>query len=196
MKNYFKTIVLAVAMLGLTSVSAAKKVEVSVNKALNLVNISLKSVSVGERLVIKDFDGTSLFRKTFRQISNFEKSFSLKEVNNGMYFVEVENDSQIQITPVLKNDLGVTLIEKAAKFIFKPQYLKDGDIFKFSLLNTNEEAIKIKMYTENGDEFAKEEGVNDLIIKRTYSTKELPRGSYTLVIHKGKKTFSKDFNVY
>ncbi len=195
MKNFLKTIVVALALLGLTSARAAKKVEVTVDQNLHIVHVALKSVSVGESLVIKDFKGFSLYKKTFREMSNFQKSFSLKGKDHGMYFVEVENDTQMQITPVLKNDLGVTLIERAAKFMFKPQFSQVDNVFKFSLINSNEDDIKIAIYTESGILITSEEMVHDVIIKRNYNTKELEKGVYTLLITQGKKTFSKNFDV-
>ncbi len=196
MKNFFKSTVFAVVMFVAISVSAAKKVEVSVDQALGVVNISLKNVSVGEHLIIKDFSGLSLYKKTFREMTNFQKTFSLKGKDNGMYFVEVENDNQIQITPVLKNDQGVTLIEKAARFVFKPQYLREGSVLKLSLLNSNEDDVKITMFSDKGVEIISEGMIHDVVINRKYDTKNLPIGSYTLKVSQGKETFLKSFDVY
>ncbi len=195
MKNFLRITAVVVAILGFTCARAAKKVEVHVDQSSGKLNISLKNVSVGEYLTIKDFSGVSLYKKTFKEMSNFEKTFSLGGQDNGMYFVELESATEIQITPVLKNDQGVTLLKNAEKFVFKPQYSKEGDVFHFSLFNNNQDDVQITMYASNGATVVAEGLVNDMMIKRNYNTKDLSAGEYRLVVKEGKKTFSKSFTV-
>ena len=195
MKTIVKNTLFAVAMLVLTSVSAARKVNISVSQVNSVVSISLKNIEVGERLMIKNFKGIAMFKKTFKVMSNFDKNFSLKSVKNGMYFVEVENGDHIEITPVLKNDLGVTLIQKAAKFVFKPQFLVDGDLFKVSLMNANQEQVNIKIYGQNGDIILSEELLDEYVVTKNYDTSKLDPGMYNMTINKAGKTFFKEFNV-
>ncbi len=195
MKNFLKVAILTILMLGLTTAKAAKKVEVTVDQTLNLIHISLESVSIGERLVIRDFEGFALFKKTFREIADFKKSFSLKGKDDGMYFVEVENDIQIQITPVLKNDLGVTLIKKAVKFMTKPVYEKKGDVFSVTVDNTKKYDVTISIYSDSGIKISSEENIQDAAIHRSYNTNDLPKGIYTLSVTQGQDTFSESFDV-
>ena len=195
MKNVIKkSLVIIVLFLGLTA-SAAKKVNVTVLENTSSIEVRLQGIAKGERLFIKSFAGELIFNKRFGLTESFEKKFNLEGMNNGVYFVEVESENMFQITPILKNDTGIQMLEKAALSFFKPQFLQNGDLFKISLMNSNERPVSIAIYTESGTQISKEEGLTDLVIKKDFDISNLPRGIYTAVVTNGRRNFTEDFKV-
>ncbi len=196
MKNYVKIFILAIVLFGLTDTRAAKRIDVTVSESQSVVNITLAGVSIGESLVVKSFKGSSLiYKKVFDRVMDFSHVVSLKGVKNGVYFVEVENNDRIDITPVLKNDLGVTLIDKAVKTFIKPQFKNENGVVTFTVNNPDANAVAITIVSDAFVIF-KEEDIKDLKIDRTFDTNRLKSGSYNIVVKMGSKTFSKEFNVF
>ena len=194
MKNIIKITLVAVAMLGLTNANAAKKVDVTVTEGSSMINISLVGASVGEVLTIKSFKGAAVFKKVFTTMMNFEKNVNLGGVKNGVYLVEVENNNKLEITPVLKNDLGVTLIAKAVKVFNKPQFKNANGKITFALLNPDANQVDITVQTD-AVVISEEKGISNLEINRTFDITKLGKGIYSVVVKSGSRTFVEDFNI-
>ena len=134
MRKVINLCLLVVTILLSGAVNAAGKVSVEITNS-SVINVSLTKVLKGEKLILKDFYGEVLFNTTLETSSNYQKNFNLSNVPLGLYFVESESLYEIKITPILKNNKGISLIDTSLVTFFKPQVSSENSIVKVLLNN-------------------------------------------------------------
>jgi len=194
MRNLVKTSLVVLAVIGSISAKGAKSFDVNIVQK-QVVKVYLTEVAQNEHLVIKDFVGNAIYAKTLKAAPFFEKSFNLRNLIKGIYFIEVESEGKIMITPILKNDHEITMIDRAKKTILKPQFKTiANESFSFSMSNSSEQEVGIKLFDDLGNVLV-EEKVMDVVVARNYNLSQLSVGRYVLILAIGSKTFNKEFYI-
>ncbi len=182
-------------MLCSTIIKASDVLSVKIENS-STINVSLTNTAKGQKLYLKDYSGTILFNMTLEATSSYRKYFNLSAVNNGIYFVETETEFNLRITPVIKNEKGIALIDNSAITIFKPKVLVENSIVKTMMVTAEKSPLYISVYDNDGilliKEKIEEEGP---IFQRAYDFSEVPTGKYIMYFSIKDRTFTKEVNI-
>ncbi len=176
MKTVMNLCLLALAITFSNAVNAAGKISVAINNSM--VNVSLTKVTKGEKLYLKDFNGEVLFNTTLKAMPTYTKFFNLSNMPDGVYFVETEAAYDVKVTPILKNQKGVSLINNSEVTIFKPQVSIRNKFAKVLFNNTRKSPITIKIYDTDWKLLEESTTVEDALVKKTYDFSKVPEGEY------------------
>jgi len=188
MRRVINLCLLAVAILSSSVAIGSERVSVEITNS-SVVNVSLKEVVKGEKLILKDFYGEVLFNVTLQTASNYQKNFNLSDVPNGVYFVESETIYEVKITPVLKNNLGVSLIDTSSITLFKPQVSIKDNMVQVLLNNTRAYPVNLVIHDSNWTVLEEITANTEEVLKRAYDFSDMPIGEYTLRFRIGERTF-------
>jgi len=168
MRRVINLCLLALVFTSSSIATAAGKVLVEVSNS-SMITVSLSEVVKGEKLFLKDYDGEVLFNVTLEAATNYQKYFNLSNVEDGIYFVETESSYEVKVTPLLKNQKGVSLINESAITVFKPQVQVDGSVLKVMFSNTEKSPFNFIIY-DNEFRVLQEEkiGKEETLLKRTF----------------------------
>ncbi|GAA3521815.1 hypothetical protein GCM10022393_40310 [Aquimarina addita] len=177
MKKLINLSLLVFTLLSLNTVNAAGKVSVEITN-VSVINVSLTEIAKGEKLFLKDFNGMVLFKTTLNASPIYQKNFNLNKVSNGIYFVETESDYEIKVTPVLKNESGVSLITDSEVTIFKPQIEIVDNKVSVMFLNTRKSPMDLNIYDENGVKLVEELEIQEKVVERVYDFSNVEKNTY------------------
>lgn len=190
MKTMKKT---AAALLMLVTLNVFSA-DISIKADNNDVIIRVNSISENENIKIYNEKGEVLFSE---QISskNYLKVFALDKVSKGQYFVEYENDNEINTAIVEKHDNGIVVTSNFKEITFKPIIKQNDNYTSVGFTNPNKLNVDITITDENGFELVDIQNLNDLFIKKTFDTVRLPKGEYTVMVKSNKNTFAKNITI-
>ncbi len=195
MKRVVNLVPLICVFLLSTTVMASDLLSVKVENS-STINVVLSNTFKGQRLTIKDYAGVTLYNVKLSKKSLYSKFFDFEKAENGIYFVETETKFDIQITPVIKTENGVSLVEQAVETIFKPGVVVDGDYIKLLYTRSKESPLTIAIYDDNGTLlFDEEVDEGTSIIKRTYNISQLPNGSYDVDFNTSDRVFTEKVKI-
>ena len=164
-------------------------------KDAKTLTISLSNVKESDFLKIKDIQGNSIFAKNLKAATSYSKALSMRSFTNGVYFVELETAMVIKVTPVIKNNTGIDLIEDAARIILKPRYAQEGKIITTSIVNLEERPVDIAIYDVNGRIINSEYEVVDSVIKRSYDFSNLKENKFTIAVKQNGREYNQEIDL-
>ncbi len=195
MKRVINLSLFVCAILFSTVVKASDVLSVKIENS-STINVSLSNISKGQKLYLKDYEGNIMFNMTLNAMDSYRKYFNFSTVANGIYFVETETEFEIKVTPVLKNQKGIALINKSVVTIFKPKVLIDKSRVRVMLTRIENSPLGISIYDTEGvrlfDEKVKED---TLIFERTYDFSDVPSGKYIIYFTLDDRTFKKEVSI-
>lgn len=197
MKNVFKTMLLAVALISSVCGTASEKIKVEISN-FSMINISLSNIEQNEKLSIRDYDGQVLFNTTLKAMPVYSKYFNLGSLKDGVYFVESETAFDIKVTPVLKNSNGISLIENSKTIFFKPQVTEKNGVVKILFMNTENTDVTISISDLENilfEEKIEAEENSEVAIKKAYDFSKLKPGSYQIYFYIGSRKFVNDIEI-
>lgn len=160
------------------------------------INVSLFNTRQGQKLFLKDYDGTILFDITLDASASYKKYFNLSLVKDGIYFVETETDYDVKVTPVIKNNKGIALINASVTTIFKPKTKLENGIVNLQFVNSKRSPITISIQDLDGVILHSEKmSGEEYIIKKAFNFSELPSGTYNLYVRLEDRVFTKEFSI-
>ncbi|MBQ4821955.1 hypothetical protein [Aquimarina sp. MMG016] len=189
MRRVINLCVLICAVVFSTSMKAADVLSVKIGTA-STIHVSLSNAAIGQQLYLKSYEGDILFNVTLQPEKTFVKSFDLELLQDGIYFVETETEFEIKVTPVLKNNKGVALINNSVTTIFKPAIDKDNGMI--NVMFTNAEKSQVNLYIYDKEDVLLHEEViskNEDIIKRSFDFSKVPSGEYKVYFKLKDRTF-------
>ncbi|WP_299440690.1 hypothetical protein [uncultured Aquimarina sp.] len=174
--------------------NAAGRVSVEITNS-SMVNVSLTEVVKGEKLFLKDYYGEILFNVTLEATPTYQKYFNLNNVPEGVYFVETESEYEIKVTPLLKNDKGVSLIDTSSVTVFKPLVQAENNIIKVLFNNMEKSPLNLTIYDSEFRLLEEIIGNEETVLKRTYDFSKMPKGEYKLYFSLKDRTFIKKVSI-
>lgn len=194
MKRVINVSLLIITIITCTVVNAAEKFSVEISNAA-MVNVSLSKVSDGDKLSLKDYSGVVLYNVTLDEMPLYNKFFNFNNVPNGIYFIETEEAHTVKVTPIIKNESGVSLIKNSAITIFKPQIHVDKSVVKLMFNNTAKEPVTVKVYDNESRLLDEVIGNNEEILKKVYDFSKMPKGEYTFYVGQDGRSFVKKVSI-
>ncbi len=177
----------------MTQITLASDVKISTNGKESVV-IEVQNNSKNEKIKIFDKNGNLLFFENITK-EHYLKTFAMNNLPNGEYHVIYENDSKINLAIVLKNNEGMLLTSDFSKVSFKPMVNQKGDYLSIGFTNPKFNNVEINISDNDGNEIIEIADLNDLIIKKTFNTKRLPKGIYVVNLRSGDETFTNTIEV-
>lgn len=192
MKTMKQLITIITILIGL-QVYAASDVQIRTNGNSEVI-IESDEISANQQIRIYDKEGTLLF---FEKISKakYSKTFSLSTLPNGRYFVEFENDNKINTAVVVKSENNILTTSNFNKISFKPIVKQDGDFLNVGITNPQFENVEMTFKDSTGYELVEINNLKGLFVKKTFNTKNLPNGDYSLQINCGDQSFTKTVSI-
>jgi len=194
MKKFINLCLLVVVITVSSTVNAAKKVSVAITNS-SMVNVSLTDVVKGEKLLLKDYLGEVLFNATLKATPNYQKYFNLSNVPDGIYFVETESEYEVKVTPVFKNEQGVSLLDESTVTIFKPQVSVKNNLMHILFNNVEKSSLNLIIYDNEWRVLEEITGNKEEVLKKTYDFSNMPKGDYQLYFSLKDRTFLKKVSI-
>ncbi len=188
MRNLVTTITAVILMFSSSVLKASESISVEIYD-FSVIGVTLSSTIEGEKLYLKDYDGTILFNTTLDKLTSYKKYFNLSEVENGIYFVETQTATEIKVTPIVKSNTGVALITNSTETIFKPEVELENKLLSFSFRNTVDKPVTIKVLDKESIILHEEADILDTLITRKYDLSTIPAGAYYIYVTQNGKSF-------
>ncbi|WP_405206927.1 hypothetical protein [Aquimarina sp. LLG6339-5] len=194
MKRVINLCLIALVVITSSVANAAGRVSVEITNS-SMVNVSLTEVVKGEKLFLKDYHGEVLFNVTLEATPSYQKYFNLGNVPDGVYFVETEAEYEIKVTPLLKNQKGVSLVNTSAVTVFKPLVRVESKFIKVMFNNTEKSPVNLTIYDNEFRVLEEVIGNEEEVLKRTYDFSKMPKGEYQFYFSLKDRTFIKKVSI-
>jgi hypothetical protein len=192
MKNVFKVTLLVILLNTGFKMEAAEDLDIKVLDSQNLM-VELNSGSKGNVLLLKDKFGKVLFRDSITTNSFYNKTFNLELVPNGIYYLNLDNESRIQTTIIAKTNSGLE-IEKESGFVFKPLYKIEDKLVRILFTNSEQKKTFLKVYDSSGILIGNLTS-KEVVLKKTLDFSNVPSGKYRIEIGINGQNFTKEVNL-
>lgn len=156
-----------------------------------LLNIKIKKFQMGVFFKIINNNKVTLYIEDVKAF-DFSKSYDLKSLENGQYFIEVHEQMLIRKVPV-KIYADRILIETEKEIIvYNPIVHVNGDIVSIgrSVLDKNGD-LEVSLYDEDSNLIYKEVIENNYLVGRILNIKRLIKGDYQLRMETDETVFVK-----
>lgn len=156
-----------------------------------LKNIVVTNIKKGHELIVKNEAGRIVYKEVATANGEFKSDFDFTDLNDGVYTLEVNKDTAIDIQKFKVTNHNVTYIEEAK--LFKPIVRLNNDRLYVSQLALNSaRSMNVTIFYE--DELIKSETVNGgQILNRVYHLGEDVSGTYTVVVKANNRKFKQSF---
>ncbi|MEM1001913.1 MAG: hypothetical protein AAGH46_04615 [Bacteroidota bacterium] len=192
MKTIKETTLVVALMLGTLSSYAVSNVETA-PKAFS--NELTEEVRKGHLLAIKDNAGHTIYSETVNSNGNFNTSFDLSQLKDGLYTLELSKDFEIKTTQFVVTAKEVTYLKNTEKSVYKPVFrMENSKVLISQLALDKESTLEIKIYFEN-ELIHQEEISGNAILNRVYNLKEKTPGHYKVVMKANGRTYKRNFKI-
>jgi hypothetical protein len=190
MKNLIKKSLLVVAVLTTIVMSGAN---INDNVAVNvidskLIDLKLKNSDGDLTISVRDAYGEALYTEKFEG-SYFSKKYDLNTLPTGDYYFEIEGRTKINLMPFKVTSDGIEFNNKVESVYYKPTVRQEGDLVFISKVALNNENFTIYLYDDHLNMLYKEELSGDINLGKTLNLMRLNKGSYSVVMKSGGKSF-------
>jgi len=126
--------------------------------------------------------------------NTYIKKFNLKNLENGTYYLTVEN-------PIKKAVYTVTLKNREIKIADKressqiPVLRKSGDRIYLNLLNTDLNTVRVKVVNGNNEPLESQIFKGDLTVGEVFNFENAIRDNYLVVVQDGKNTYRQSISI-
>ncbi len=186
MKNTLKLTAVIALMLA-TTVSMAMEPKVSANGANKSILFEMEASAEPMWVRLVDAQDHIIYKEKANQYVSFVKRFDLNKLDNGIYYIEVENDiKEISYTFSLE-EVGVEIVKRKEKS--KPIFTQKGDMVFLNLLNLDLESVEISVLDSEGRSLFSESSEGEQIVQKAFNFKNAFSDSYTLVVENAEGTY-------
>ena len=192
MKNSVKISLLVLFLNTGFMMEAAEDLDIKVLDSQNL-KVELESGSQGNVLLLKDKFGKVLFRDSITTNLTYHKTFNLELVPNGIYYLNLDNETRIQTTAIAKTNYGLE-IEKESSFLLKPIYKIEDKLVRVLFTNSQQKKTFLKVYDSYGIMVANLNS-KEAVLMKTFDFSNVPYGKYRIEIGINGQNFTKEINL-
>jgi len=169
----------------------------NIKNGTNNVWITFNLVEIGEKLSIKDINGSVLYNETIEKKGVYNKGFDLTSLPDGAYAFELDKDIKISIIPFSVKSGLVKFYKEKETTIFKPILRRKNNFVYLTKLALNNEPLTVKIYftASNNKQlmlYKKIEGTKT--IGKAFKLTGINKGSYTFVMESNGRIFTEVIN--
>lgn len=163
------------------------KIETKENSTTVLMRLSTNEADV----TIKDSKGNILFSDFIANAKNVVRPYNLEKLDDGIYFIEVENQVQGNIHQVTIEDENVVL-ERNIETYYKPIFDLNEEYLAINLMTLGEKA-SLKLIDVQ-DHVIFDENIDSVSFHRILNLSNLKEGFYHAQVYVGERVYSKVFS--
>lgn len=188
-----KQIITAIAVLLSAQVFATSDIQIRTNGTDKII-IEATDITGEERIKIFDEKGKLFFSEKIEK-NTYVKTFKLNNLPDGKYFVEYENDSKINTAVIVKEANKTSITSDFNQISFKPMINQKGDFLNVAITNPEFDSVNISVIDSNGHKLTEIKNLNTLIVKKTFNTRKLPKGNYSIQVNCGTHSYTKMISI-
>lgn len=193
MSLFFKKSIFAITLLFFTSNIFANDSRPSVkilnakNKVFSLVTDTKKSTD----LTVRIFDQENILLLNDKISINISsvKAYNLDNLPNGVYEIELEDETTIRKQLVKITALGLEILEENERKVYKPFFVVKDQNILFNYLNLGKGIVDLVIYDENGNEIFMTKYEDKLSINKSFNLSKFRSGKYTIQVKTSADTF-------
>lgn len=199
LKNIHRNVKLTLLLL-LSSISLMAENEVP---SITLKNDMGKSFEVyldyphrkDFKLALRDQEGKVLWQEKVWNQRKYSKKINLKNLPDGAYFLETEDDHRVTICPIKIKDDSVTTYPEQSKSIIRPRLEKTEDIVTLHIANKQATDIGIFISDDDRAVLYEEEIKEVKFLKKMFTFEKSLPGYYTFQIYVDGRAFQLDVKI-
>lgn len=185
-----KSLVLVVLFLA-TSVSYGNEISGNTNDGKGVTtNLTFNYVTKGSILLIKDYNGMTLYKELIEKNGTYTKGFDLTSLPDGNYYFELSKDVEISVIPFKIEKTVVTFDKTKEVIYFKPVVWLNKSKVYISKMTLEDEFLEIEILSSTDESILhdKVERKGNMLGKiYDFSTSE--KGTYTIIIKSNGRRF-------
>ncbi|GAB3017574.1 hypothetical protein GCM10027284_40810 [Cyclobacterium sediminis] len=194
MKNILKSFAVAALMfISLSSMAYVPSVNLINGSTSKSLVLAMVSSTNAQDVSLIDANGNTLFYDDVTDHS-YTKSFNLKNLDEGTYFINVNNKEQsVVYTLVLEAD-GINILNK--EMVEKPSVFDTyGHKVNLNLNNSDRTKVAIEVTNQDHAKLYKEVFTGKKTIDMTFNFERAVQGDYTISVKDGNEVYTQEINV-
>lgn len=177
-----------IALMFTAAVGLAKEPKLSLMTEGPTKSLIVELDSQYEKSIIKiiDEDQNIIFSEKISE-KLYAKKFDLNELENGSYFIELDNALRTLVYPILVKNKEVRILKRSENT--KPVFRLKGDKLFINLLNLDGEVVKIKVYDSYNRTLFNEVIENERVVTKVFNFEYADEDRYMVAIKDGANTY-------
>ncbi|TDQ30844.1 hypothetical protein [Zeaxanthinibacter enoshimensis] len=154
------------------------------------VHFQMEEVTGETRIDFTDKAGKLLYSEKLVDVKHYARKFDMKNLEEGSYFVKVEDVSRLKTYTLLLKDgsLRISTIEEKVK----PFFWKKGKKLYVNLLNLDSEEVEIKVIDSNNRILFVERIDRTQVVEKAINFEKAYSDMYTVIVTVKEDTFSEN----
>ncbi len=144
-------------------------------------------------LSIYDAEGKMIHSEKVDAQKNFNRTYDLKALPEGTYFLDAESDMKISRYEISVVGETASLSTNAISEVFKPTFVNKKGLIWVSLLNLDKSPVNIKVFDKDNNEVYDSDVILDQDVKKAFDINQINDEEYTFVMTHKDKTYTKTF---
>jgi hypothetical protein len=144
-------------------------------------------------LSIYDVDGKLIHSEKFDSQKNINRTYDLKALPEGTYFLEAESDTKISTYEISVVGATAKLSDNPVSEVYKPIFVNKKGLVRVSFLNLDKSPVNIKIYDKANNEVYDSNVIMDQDVKKLFNINQIDDEQYTFVMTYKNKSYSKTF---
>jgi hypothetical protein len=144
-------------------------------------------------LSIYDAEGKMIHSEKMNSQKNSNRTYDLKALPEGTYFLEVESDAKISRYEISVAGATATLEANPISEIYKPAFVNKKGLIQLSFLNLDKSPVNIKVYDKENNEVYDSDVILDQDVKKVFNINQIRDEEYTFVMTYKDKLYTKTF---
>ena len=191
-----KSFVLALMLMGLTSLAREKGPFLKVNEKGGkefFLFIDEATANADEALIsLKDVTGEILYSENLTRGNQYRKLFDLNALPKGEYILQIEDGTRIKTWPLNITEEGLNLHNADNKDFYKPQIIEQGNNkVGVSMFNKSKSSGEVSIFDSKRNLMFSESLPSELVVQRMYDLSQLQAGSYDVALKIDGRRFTK-----
>lgn len=181
------TVVAAFMLVSFTSMANDLTLYLVVAKNEKSLVFHMDQQTIDGALRLVDMDDNVIYSENIAKESAYNKRFNLTGLENGTYFLRIENPLKTVIYKVNVDEASVKIVDREEKV--KPFFKREAGKVYFNFLNLDKEKVNIAVYDTSDRLVFSESVADEPIVERVFNFEKAFKDTYTVVVKNGADTY-------
>ena len=157
--------------------------------------IQLSDIKYDAKCLLLDQRGVVLYQEDIASAKLFQRSLNLRELPDGAYEFQIEDDYKIETTSLTKINGKVSAANQMKTTSFKPQIMLKDTQLNISLLALNNEKLTVSILDEDRNIISENKLSGSVNLVQAYDLSLLKPGHYTVQLYTIGKAYDRLFTL-
>ena len=153
--------------------------------------IQLSDIKYDAKCLLLDQRGVVLYQEDIASAELFQRSLNLRELPDGAYEFQIEDDYKIETTSLTKINGKVSAANQMKTTSFKPQIMLKDTQLNISLLALNNEKLTVSILDEDRNIISENKLSGSVNLVQAYDLSQLKPGHYTVQLYTNGKAYDR-----